>query len=577
MTYTPYYSQWIDAVYDADGNVVTPSPTPGTAASFTAWDTALAQALPQVNKGDLVTYNGTTTTVKPVGTAGTVLTSDPTQADGVAWKPSGSAAGTVNVKDYGAIGDGTNDDTAALTSAIAACPAGGRVFLGPGLYAVSSPLVLPPNITLEGSHGDTIWYTGGSPIPCAIKPTAGFTGTAVIQMFGKADQTPAGTVDHIGTRLRRLTIDGSNLPAGNVRGVMLSGLVREVTLEEVTVRKMTGAGFWCGVGATSGLYPQSLRLRGCLADNNGNNGYTFSNVPDSTIIDCNALGNTNAGFYFAGFVNGQVGNCRAEWSTQQGFYITSGFWANGQGSGGCLFANITTDRSNFNGIYIDATGAGTLQFTNVTLRRDGRNNGTGAGGYAAFNVAATATMPVVVDNLQVYPGVDDNGTGTNSPATGFLTANTAPVMLTSGYVWAATTALSTTPVTTVSPAVGTATGLTTAPTRVAPVQAAPALRLPSVKTANYTLALADAATVIEMNLAGANTVTIPLNSAVAFPIGTWLEVCQVGAGQTTIAATAGVTIDNPGTALTLKARYSTVSLRKRATDEWVISGSVTGN
>jgi hypothetical protein len=96
----------------------------------------------------------------------------------------------------------------------------------------------------------------------------------------------------------------------------------------------------------------------------------------------------------------------------------------------------------------------------------------------------------------------------------------------------------------------------------------------STKTANYTLAIGDMNTVVEMNVASANTLTVPPNSSVAFPVGTVVEVAQYGAGQTTVVAGSGVTIRTPGT-LVLRAQYSSVTLRKRATDEWWLSGDTT--
>lgn len=96
----------------------------------------------------------------------------------------------------------------------------------------------------------------------------------------------------------------------------------------------------------------------------------------------------------------------------------------------------------------------------------------------------------------------------------------------------------------------------------------------TTQTASYTLVLSDAASLIDMNSASAVNVTVPPNSAVAFDIGAVIEICQFGAGQVTIVAGAGVTIRTPSS-LTTRAQYSTVSLRKRATDEWVVSGDVT--
>lgn len=88
---------------------------------------------------------------------------------------------------------------------------------------------------------------------------------------------------------------------------------------------------------------------------------------------------------------------------------------------------------------------------------------------------------------------------------------------------------------------------------------------------SYTLVLADAGRVVEMSNAGVNTLTVPPNSEVAFPAGTIIEVCQIGAGTTTIAEGSGVTIQNQGD---IAEQFGTVSLRKRATNEWVLSGAV---
>ena len=93
----------------------------------------------------------------------------------------------------------------------------------------------------------------------------------------------------------------------------------------------------------------------------------------------------------------------------------------------------------------------------------------------------------------------------------------------------------------------------------------------NLQTASYTLALADAGKVVEMNVATANNLTVPPNSSVAFPVGTVIEVHQYGAGATTVVAGSGVTVRTPDT-LVLDGQYATATLRKRATDEWVLDG-----
>jgi hypothetical protein len=98
------------------------------------------------------------------------------------------------------------------------------------------------------------------------------------------------------------------------------------------------------------------------------------------------------------------------------------------------------------------------------------------------------------------------------------------------------------------------------------------------KTASYTLVLADDGDVIEMNVGSANTVTIPLNSSVAFPVGTQITILQTGTGQTSLAVTSGVTLNATpqATANTakLRAQWSSVTLLKRGTDTWVAMGDL---
>ena len=80
-------------------------------------------------------------------------------------------------------------------------------------------------------------------------------------------------------------------------------------------------------------------------------------------------------------------------------------------------------------------------------------------------------------------------------------------------------------------------------------------------------------TITRMTSGSANNYTIPLNSSVQFPIGTQLLVAQTGAGQTTIVATVGVTINATG--LKISATKNAVTLIKVATDEWDAFGNLT--
>lgn len=89
--------------------------------------------------------------------------------------------------------------------------------------------------------------------------------------------------------------------------------------------------------------------------------------------------------------------------------------------------------------------------------------------------------------------------------------------------------------------------------------------------AAYTLALGDAGVFVTMANPAASTLTIPPDSAVAFPVGTFVEGAQLGAGQVTLTPGAGVTVNgSPG--LRVAAQYANFALLKLAADSWLAYG-----
>lgn len=88
---------------------------------------------------------------------------------------------------------------------------------------------------------------------------------------------------------------------------------------------------------------------------------------------------------------------------------------------------------------------------------------------------------------------------------------------------------------------------------------------------NYTLLITDAQKFIRMSNAAASTLTVPLNSSVAFPVGTVIKGSQSGAGQVTLTPVGGVTINaTPG--LKVAAQYGVFALVKVDTDTWLAFG-----
>ena len=96
----------------------------------------------------------------------------------------------------------------------------------------------------------------------------------------------------------------------------------------------------------------------------------------------------------------------------------------------------------------------------------------------------------------------------------------------------------------------------------------------------YTFVLADADNkLVTASNASAQTYSIPTNATTAFPVGTQLNIIQIGAGQVTIsAATPGTTtvVSTGATAASPKCRaqYSAITLIKRDTDSWYAVGDI---
>jgi hypothetical protein len=93
-------------------------------------------------------------------------------------------------------------------------------------------------------------------------------------------------------------------------------------------------------------------------------------------------------------------------------------------------------------------------------------------------------------------------------------------------------------------------------------------------TVSRTLALTDAKKKLRANHATvAINYTVPPNSEVAFPIGTWIMIEMTGVAQVAVVTGAGVTI-KPATKLKVSGQDTSAVLTKESTDVWSWQGSV---
>ena len=139
---------------------------------------------------------------------------------------------------------------------------------------------------------------------------------------------------------------------------------------------------------------------------------------------------------------------------------------------------------------------------------------------------------------------------------------------------------------TVSIDTGVTADLTTAQTLTNKTLTSPTINDPKLNlTINaqtgttYTFVLTDNGKFITASNAAAQTYSIPTNASVAYPIGTQINLIQIGAGQVTVSATTpGTTtvLSNAATPAGPKCRnqYAALTAIKVATDAWYVIGDI---
>lgn len=371
-----------------------------------------------------------------------------------------------SVAPFSADRTGIIDATAAIQAAINACQPGGVVYLPRGTYKTTATLDLRNGVTLRGSHAAMMVGPGMSAAnyPCYIQPAASFTGTSVIQIIGDSDGThPDISAEQ---RIIDVTIDGSLLGGSSIDGLYARGNVQNVVLDGFTVRQIPNNGIVTASRTSDGQYPFSWRLRRVMVDNCHANGILLTGCTDVTLDDVQAIGCWGQGIVLTNCPNGRIIDSRAEWNGSHGIHIT-GAWGDWTGSGGMHIADTSTDRNGQHGVFVDATGNTPILITGLATRRDGRNGGAGGAGYAGLAVIG-ATVPVTVDGVTCYPGIDDEGTSTNSPQYGARLSGAASVTLDGAHLHGATAGLyddGTNTLVSYGPNIVTAAGATTSAAR----------------------------------------------------------------------------------------------------------------
>lgn len=410
----------------------------------------------------------------------------------------------------------------------------GRIKVGNGSSAWSSLPYISPLNTDQLTEGSTnLYFTNGRAVSATSSAIASASAAAVTSANGYTDTQITNLVDSAPSALNTLNELAAALnDDSNFATTVTNSLAAKLSLSDASATYLTQA--------NAALTYDTLGS--AAAAQSAATGYT-----DSAIAAINAVTS----------LQGTLNEIEVSAST-----------------GSVVLSLPSTINAN-------TTGSAASLTTSRTIEISGDVSGS-----ASFDGSANASITSTLTNTAVTPDTYGSASAVSTitvDSKGRITgaSNTSISIPQSSVIDLVTDLSAKAPLS--SPAL---TGTPTAPTAAydddstkiattAYVQAAIERVTINTQTSSYTLSLTDSGELIEINSGSANTLTIPLNSTVAFPIGTSINIVQYGSGQTTLAGeSVGVTIRSKENKLKLTGQYSAVSLYKRGTDEWVAIGDL---
>lgn len=314
----------------------------------------------------------------------------------------------INVQDYGALGDGTTDDTAAIQAAIDAVEAagGGAVVLGAGTYRGNVLVGSRVALVGEGSGQTTLKAVAGSDDDVV-------RGKGFLTWTGTNKQTPETRGDNY-VQLVGLTIDGDKATNSSGIGVRLWG--RCYLFRDLVVQHCAEDGIWTEFTTHDTGNPEDA-LEAYYADIktilNDGNGWTYRGPHDSILSRYVTMGNAGWGFQSGSASGSYSGGISGDhWNS---WLNTLGSFDFGGALGGLNHAQATGPYAG-TGIRLSAI-SGTSKMTNILISGHetglylrGDNHTFSGVVQDCHNLANTAGAGILIDgaNLAV---VDATGWG----------------------------------------------------------------------------------------------------------------------------------------------------------------------
>ena len=389
---------------------------------------------------------------------------------------SGVGLGAVNVKDYGATGDGSTDDRTSIINAISALGAnGGTVFFPPGRYRIDS------TITVNGNSGGNVVTNCIRLVGLSSPAQGGITdaGGSELYVDGGDNHTIFNFVGVEAVHMVNLRVRGGNFFAASGSGshssahalkfektthggndillenMVFCGVTRCVHLEgtgRVTLRKLTIGHVPDASGDIIRLEADSnsnrmdqIRIEGCVIDGsmhpdqdasrNSANGIGIYEHTNTIFISNTSVIRCNYNFYCDSGWNGEFlyfVNSEAERAKVDGFYINGGefisidncFSCSNYRDGIRIDGNTTTSVSitnpnvRINGGHGINHQSGGLQDLSIVNPRIGGNNATGSGYAGQGNANTYSGIRLANGTHNVYIGGGKSGGDGNLSGSG---------------------------------------------------------------------------------------------------------------------------------------------------------------
>lgn len=171
----------------------------------------------------------------------------------------------VNVKDYGALGDGTTDDTAAINAAAVAVVSHGTLYFPPGKYRITAGITAFDSVTYV-----TITGTGAE-----IYNDSGASGANTFVVNNTCSNFEICNLKFTGTA----TVRGS--------GIHIRMGASYSNIHDCSFHGCSDFGVLVSYGAGGWIY--NCKVSNCLAYTTLGDGFHFGSVVDSTIENCTAI------------------------------------------------------------------------------------------------------------------------------------------------------------------------------------------------------------------------------------------------------------------------------------------------